>query len=230
MTDEMLRQAARNASRMFVEALEEDYDPRAAYPPSQAFRRKLRSLRRRAEHPYAHAARQRAAVFLLVLLLSGGAFLSVDAQARDALQVWLRTIVENSVFYRFTGDENQGDFPVCRLGWIPEGVVLERETDQPDKGVYRAYYVNSETGYGFVFYYQWMSDGLAAGLSTENMIYQRTVVNGMPADYYESTLEGDSNLLMWFDEEHHLAFSINSCLDQETIFQIAGGVVLAETP
>lgn len=230
MTDEMLRQAARNASRMFVEALEEDYDPRAAYPPSQAFRRKLRSLRRRAEHPYAHAARQRAAVFLLVLLLSGGAFLSVDAQARDALQVWLRTIVENSVFYRFTGEENQGDFPVCRLGWIPEGVVLERETDQPDKGVYRAYYVNSETGYGFVFYYQWMSDGLAAGLSTENMIYQRTVVNGMPADYYESTLEGDSNLLMWFDEEHHLAFSINSCLDQETIFQIAGGVVLAETP
>ena len=30
MTDEMLRQAAWNASRMFVEALEEDYDPRAA--------------------------------------------------------------------------------------------------------------------------------------------------------------------------------------------------------
>ena len=61
MTDEMLRQAAWNASRMFVEALEEDYDPRAAYPPSPAFRRKLRSLRRRAEHPYAHAALQRAA-------------------------------------------------------------------------------------------------------------------------------------------------------------------------
>ena len=230
MTDEMLRQAAWNASRMFVEALEEDYDPRAAYPPSPAFRRKLRSLRRRAEHPYAHAALQRAAVFLLVLLLSGGAFLSVDAQARDALQVWLRTIVENSVFYRFTGDENQGDFPVCRLGWIPEGVVLERETDQPDKGVYRAYYVDSETGYGFIFYYQWMADGLAAGLSTENMIYQRTVVNGMPAHYYESTLEGDSNLLMWFDEEHHLAFSINSRLDRETIFRIAEGVTLTEVP
>ena len=63
MTDEMLRQAARNASRMFVEALEEDYDPRAAYPPSPAFRRKLRSLRRRAEHPWLHAAAQRAAAY-----------------------------------------------------------------------------------------------------------------------------------------------------------------------
>ena len=89
MTDEMLRQAAWNASRMFVEALEEDYDPRAAYPPSPAFRRKLRSLRRRAEPPYAHAALQRAAGCLRVLLLSGGAFLSVDAHARDALQLSL---------------------------------------------------------------------------------------------------------------------------------------------
>ena len=230
MTDEMLRIAARDSCRAFVESLEADFDPRAAYVPSAAFRRKLRALCRRAEHPYLHAALRRAAAFLLVCLLSGGVFLSVDAQARDALQVWLRTIVENSVFYRFTGEENQGDFPVCRLGWIPEGVVLERETDQPDKGVYRAYYVNSETGYGFVFYYQWMADGLAAGLSTENMIYQRTVVNGMPADYYESTLEGDSNLLMWFDEEHHLAFSINSRLDRETIFRIAEGVTLTEVP
>lgn len=230
MTDEMLRQVARNSSRMFVEALEEDYDPRAAYPPSPAFRRKLRSLRRQAEHPWLHAAAQRAAALLLVCLLTGGTFLSVDAQARDALQGWLRTVVENSTFYRFTGEENQGDFPVCRLGWIPEGVVLERETDQPDRGVYRAYYVDPETGYGFVFYYQWMADGLAAGLSTENMIYQRTAVNGMPADYYESTLEGDSDLLMWFDEEHHLVFSINSRLDPEIIFQIAEGAVLAETP
>lgn len=82
MTDEMLRQAAWNASRMFVEALEEDYDPRAAYPPSPAFRRKLRSLRRRAEHPYAHAALQRAAVFLLVLLLSGGVWMGTGRLCR----------------------------------------------------------------------------------------------------------------------------------------------------
>ena len=92
MTDEMLRQAARDSCRAFVESLEADYDPPATYVPSAAFRRKLRALCRRAEHPYAHAALQRAAVFLLVLLLSGGAFLSVDAQARDALQVWLREI------------------------------------------------------------------------------------------------------------------------------------------
>ena len=91
MTEEMLRQAARDSSRAFVEALEADFDPRAAYPPSPAFRRKLRSLRRRAEHPYAHAALRRAAMFLLVCLVSGGVFLSVDAEARDALRAWIRT-------------------------------------------------------------------------------------------------------------------------------------------
>ena len=90
MTEEMLRQAARESSRAFVEALEADFDPQAAYSPSVVFRRKLRALRRRAEHPYAHAALRRAAMFLLVCLVSGGVFLSVDAEARDALWAWLR--------------------------------------------------------------------------------------------------------------------------------------------
>ena len=51
MTEEMLRTAAKDSSRAFVEALEADFDPRAAYSPSVVFRRKLRSLRRRAKHP-----------------------------------------------------------------------------------------------------------------------------------------------------------------------------------
>ena len=230
MTDEMLRIAARDSCRAFVESLEADFDPRVAYVPSAAFRRKLRALCRRAEHPYLHAALRRAAAFLLVCLLSGGVFLSVDAQARETLRSWLREVGENFVLYRFTGSEEPADFPAYRLGWVPEGYVLVAEDDFSDVGMYGSHYADPETGHSFIFDYQFMNDGLVTGLSPENMIYQRTVVNGMPADYYESTLEGDSNLLMWFDEEHHLAFSINSRLDRETIFRIAEGVTLTEVP
>ena len=119
MTDEMLRIAARDSCRAFVESLEADFDPRAAYVPSTAFRRKLRALCRRAEHPYLHAALRRAAAFLLVCLLSGGVFLSVDAQARETLRSWLREVGENFVLYRFTGSEEPADFPAYRLGWVP---------------------------------------------------------------------------------------------------------------
>ena len=121
MTDEMLRQAAQNASRMFVEALEEDYDPRAAYPPSPAFRRKLRALCRRAEHPHLHAALRRAAAFLLVCLLSGGVWMARDAYA-GVPRNWVRFETEDgTINYRFLGKPDGSAFPSYRLGWIPEG-------------------------------------------------------------------------------------------------------------
>lgn len=230
MTDEMLRQAAWNASRMFVEALEEDYDPRAAYPPSQAFRRKLRSLRRRAEHPYAHAALQRAAVFLLVLLLSGGVWMARDAYA-GVPQNWVRFEAEDgTVNYRFLGEPDGSAFPSYRLGWIPEGFELVDENDWSDLGMYNSYYENAETGGGFGFDCQFMNNIFVTGLSMENMTYESTAVNGFPADYYETTEKDGTNNLFWFDQEHNLVFTIEGSLDRETMLRVAENVILVETP
>ena len=230
MTDEILRQAARNASRMFVEALEEDYDPRAAYPPSQAFRRKLRSLRRRAEHPYAHAALQRAAVFLLVLLLSGGVWMARDAYA-GVPQNWVRFEAEDgTVNYRFLGEPDGSAFPSYRLGWIPEGFELVDENDWSDLGMYNSYYENAETGGGFGFDCQFMNNIFVTGLSMENMTYESTAVNGFPADYYETTEKDGTNNLFWFDQEHNLVFTIEGSLDRETMLRVAENVILVETP
>lgn len=230
MTDEMLRQAAWNASRMFVEALEEDYDHRAAYPPSPAFRRKLRSLRRRAEHPYAHAALQRAAVFLLVLLLSGGVWMARDAYA-GVPQNWVRFEAEDgTVNYRFLGEPDGSAFPSYRLGWIPEGFELVDENDWSDLGIYNSYYENAETGGGFGFDCQFMNNIFVTGLSMENMTYESTAVNGFPADYYETTEKDGTNNLFWFDQEHNLVFTIEGSLDRETMLRVAENVILVETP
>lgn len=227
MTDEMLRQAAWNASRMFVEALEEDYDPRAAYPPSPAFRRKLRSLRRRAEHPYAHAALQRAAVFLLVLLLSGGVFLSVDAEARDALRAWIRTVEEGLVLYRFTGDEASAEFPRCRLGWVPEGFTMVSEIDDGDIGRYDAVYQETESPRCVIFGYRRMSGDRITWIAGDEYTYEAVTVNGLPGDFYETTEENGASTLLWFDEERDLLFSLDSDLDREAILRMAESVVPA---
>ena len=230
MTDEMLRQAAWNASRAFVEALEADFDPRAAYPPSPAFRRKLRSLRRRAEHPYAHAALQRAAVFLLVLLLSGGVWMARDAYA-GVPQNWVRFEAEDgTVNYRFLGEPDGSAFPSYRLGWIPEGFELVDENDWSDLGMYNSYYENAETGGGFGFDCQFMNNIFVTGLSMENMTYESTAVNGFPADYYETTEKDGTNNLFWFDQEHNLVFTIEGSLDRETMLRVAENVILVETP
>lgn len=230
MTDEALRRAARNASRMFVAALEADYDPQAAYPPSPAFRRKLRSLRRRAEHPYAHAALRRAAMFLLACLVSGGVWMARDAYA-GVPRNWVRFETEDgTINYRFLGKPDGSAFPSYRLGWIPEGFELVDENDWSDLEWYNSYYENAETGEGFGFDCQFMNNIFVTGLSMDNMTYESTAVNGLPADYYETTEKDGTNNLFWFDQEHNLVFTIEGSLDRETMFQVAENVMLVETP
>ena len=230
MTDEMLRIAARDSCRAFVESLEADFDPQAAYVPSAAFRRKLRALCRRAEHPYLHAALRRAAVFLLVLLLSGGVWMARDAYA-GVPENWVRFEAEDgTVNYRFLGEPDGSAFPSYRLGWIPEGFELVDENDWSDLGMYNSYYANSETGEGIGFYCEFMNNIFATGLSMEDMTYESTTVNELPADYYETTKEDGSNSLFWFDQKNNLVFSINSNLSRPAIFQIAESITLAEMP
>ena len=80
-------------------------------------RRRMRSIARRA------------AMIALAALLSVGAWLAVDAQARDALVKWARELSGNGFAYRFfvtgTGKELPG-YSVfrdtrCVIGWLPEG-------------------------------------------------------------------------------------------------------------
>ena len=230
MTDEMLRQAARNSSRMFVEALEEDYDPRAAYPPSPAFRRKLRRLRRQAEHPWLHAAAQRAAALLLVCLLTGGTFLSVDAQARDALRSWIREIGTNFVLYRFTGDNASTAFPCYRPGWIPEGFTLVNETNDADTGTYEAVYQETDSLNCVIFAYRRMSDDGRTWIAGSEYTYEAVMVNDLPGDFYGTTEENGSSTLLWFDERTNLVFSVDSNLSRSDILQVAESVALAKAP
>lgn len=230
MTDEALRRAACGSCQAFLAALEADFDPQAAYAPSPAFRRKLRGLRRRAEHPHLHAALRRAAVFFLALLLSGGVFLSVDAEARDALRAWLREIGESFVLYRFTGEDAPAAFPRYRLGWVPEGFVMTEEDDLSNVGAYGAYYTDPKTGLGFDFDYQFMTEDNITWIGGTGYTHDYITVNGLPGDFYESTVETESNILFWFDETSNLVFRINSTLDRETILSLAKGVVSAEAP
>ena len=230
MTDEMLRQAARDSCRAFVENLETDYDPRAAYVPSAAFRRKLRALCRRAEHPHLHAALRRAAAFLLVCLLSGGVFLSVDAQARDALRSWIREIGTNFVLYRFTGDNASTAFPCYRPGWIPEGFTLVNETNDADTGTYEAVYQETDSLNCVIFAYRRMSDDGRTWIAGSEYTYEAVMVNDLPGDFYGTTEENGSSTLLWFDERTNLVFSVDSNLSRSDILQVAESVALAKAP
>jgi len=86
--EEMLREAAARSFENYVFALLSDYDPEYRWAFSPAFEKRIRRLRRRADHPVIYRTLKRVAVFLLALLAAGAVWIAADKEARAAFFDW----------------------------------------------------------------------------------------------------------------------------------------------
>ena len=75
-----------------------------------------------------------------------------------------------------------------------------------------------------------MDNSNVISISENTHIHSSVTVNDLPGDFYESTVEDESNILFWFDETSGLVFRINSPLNRDTILSLAEGVASAEAP
>ena len=64
ITEDMLREAAEESLKDYVNSLERDYDPEHPHKFSLQFEKKIKKLKRKAEHPVLYRTLQRAASFL----------------------------------------------------------------------------------------------------------------------------------------------------------------------
>ena len=63
----------------------------------------------------------------------------------------------------------------------------------------------------------------------EDCILEHTEINGNPADYYQELDDANTNVLMFFDEEKNICFSITATLDKDSIFTIAEHIILGKS-
>ena len=80
ITDEMLREAARESLEDYVNSLERDYDPNHPHQFSKEFEKKIERLKRRANHPVFYKTMQRVAS---VVLDSGAYYLAVSSSSDE---------------------------------------------------------------------------------------------------------------------------------------------------
>ena len=123
--EEMLRAAA-GAWERYYARLTAEYAPGQTFPVSEAFEKKIRRLKQRADHPVLYRTLKRVAIFLLTLLIAGTVWLSLDTDARAAVFGWFSDISDNYFDYHHkgvTGDiSGSADY---RPSWIPEGYSEE---------------------------------------------------------------------------------------------------------
>lgn len=77
ITDERLRAAAEKSSDLYLPVImEEGYDAIPPHEFSAAFERKIRKLKKRADHPYFYKMMHKVAVIILAVLIGGSAWLA----------------------------------------------------------------------------------------------------------------------------------------------------------
>lgn len=84
ITEEMLCAAAARSCEIYVSYLERGYTPENQHEFSLQFEKKIKKLKRKADHPVFYHATKRIASIVLAILITGGVWITVDAEARAA--------------------------------------------------------------------------------------------------------------------------------------------------
>ncbi len=158
-----------------------------------------------------------------IAILGGTTFLTVDADARDAFKTWIREIYENQIVYRFTENGDTSALDRVSIGWVPEGYELASE--DTIEGLWKSYYYeSSDHESGFILSFDLMQEGYVTTLSNPSLDRMLSFeVNGMHAEYYDD-IDGESDDLTVFDEQHMITININGFLDYDEMIRIVNNI------
>lgn len=216
------------AAQLVAESMLNNLPPKAAcdHTFSDGFLAKMEKLmnRQRLRQTW-HKMLRVAAAIIITISLTFGTVMVASPSARAAVVQWVREVYENSMIYRFFSEPSDESLPLFGLDWIPTG--FEQVDSFYDKELYRSVYMNTQTGQGFAFEYYYMDRGTVSMVAPiEGCILEHTEINGNPADYYQELNDANTNVLMFFDEEKNICFSITATLDKDSIFTIAEHIIL----
>lgn len=232
LTDEMLSQCAAEASALWLaQVLDPDAPPHRF---SRRFERRMAALlRRQRRSPRQRRARtfaRRAAAVGLVLLLSLGAFLAVDTEARAAVLQWVRETFSHAVIYRFPEHEDPAPVPRYTLGWVPEGFALVDSGYDETAGSCFYSYKDIYGRQSFSFDAISMFDGTIIELFNidDPSKIETVLINGMRGEFCPANDSLDYNNLIWFDEAHNLAMWLSGDISKIDMLHIAQEAKLEE--
>lgn len=132
ISDERLREAAREAEEKLLASLPKPEDCEATFSPE--YKRKMKKLARRTDHPVIYWVQKAVACILLTILIGGGGILTFSTEARAAFVGWVREVYETWFVYNYEGVDRE--FPednVFYPAWIPDGYYELKRSISDDK-------------------------------------------------------------------------------------------------
>ena len=220
ITEEMLREAAEKASEALAAYYERDYNPDKPLEIPSEFEKKIERLKRRAKHPVFYKTMHRVASIVLVILISGSAWITVDAEARAAVVGWVKEIYETYFVFRHDGITDTNTEPTdYRPTWIPDGYSEFRVNASATRTVV---IYDNEAGEMIRFSFiqdpdetDWFIDVSQAGI-------KNATVNGNKADLLIAQNSEEANAIAWISDD--TAFYVTGFVDESDLVRIAESV------
>lgn len=220
MDEEKLTQAAARAAELLSDALPRPEDCNHTFSPR--FRRKMRHLLFRQNHPVLTRALQSAAVLFLTITVLFGSLLTVSTDAREFVSGWVKTRIETIYHFYYEGDAAQTNSTEYVLGWIPDGYTLVETVEFPGQRIYD--YVDANNKWSLHFSYSADSSGADIYILNADCTQKEVTVNGLPATLYIPSND-DSPGIIWEDREKGVLFVLTAHVSENILIKMAENIV-----
>ncbi len=216
ITEEMMKQAAKEAGNIITDSLQTQEEYR--YEFSKTFENNMENILQKAKHKKRKRLYKQVACYLAIFVVAGSSFLMLNQEARATFLYWLRGQYNGYMEYRYTGD-GSAQQKAYVLTYIPEG-YYEKEISEME-GMNIAIYHN-DLGNQIAFMSSSGTDAISLFISDENA--QEVMVGNIKADYYQAEADDENSVIVWYSEDRTTIFSISAALSKEEIVKIAESV------
>lgn len=222
MNEEELSRAAARAAELLNEALPRPEDCNHTFSPR--FRRKMRHLLFRQNHPVLMRGLQSAAVLFLTITVLFGSLLTVSTDAREFVSGWVKTKIETVYHFYYEGNPSQEDSSAeYVLGWIPDGYTLVETVDFPGQRIYN--YADADKKWYLSFTYSVDSSDADIFLLNADCTQKEVTVNGIPATLYIPLNDDNSPDIIWEDREKGVLFILTAHVSEDVLIKMAENIV-----
>lgn len=220
ITEEMLREAAEKAGEALTAYYERDYDPDKPLEIPPEFEKKIERLKRRAKHPVFYKTMHRVASIALAILITGSAWITVDAEARAAVVGWVREIYETYFVFRHDGNTDiNAESADYRPTWIPDGYSEFRVNASETRTVV---IYDNEAGEMIRFSFIQDPDETDWFIDVSQASIKNATVNGNNADLLIAQNPEEANAIAWISDD--TAFYVTGFVDESNLIRIAESV------
>lgn len=218
ISDERLREAARQAEENLLDSLPKPEECEATFSPE--YKRKMKKLARRTDHPVRYWVQKAVACILLTILIGGGSVLAFSTEARAAFVGWIREVYETWFVYKYEGEDQK--FPQdteFQITWLPEGFVETSHSASEDQ---ICTFFQDEKSNSIMFLYTRSMESATLYIEENGVEAQTVRIGHLYADLYLDQQSGGANALVWSDRG--VLFSLYGNCSGDDLIKIAENV------